>query len=257
MSVRPKKHLGQHFLRDQRTVQRIADLLQAPESATVIEIGPGQGVLTEKLIPRYPHLHVIEVDPEAVAWLQAHVAVPEGQLIHHDVLAWNPESLGAAAYIGNLPYNISSPIFFHLLDHRHLVQEGVFMVQKEVANRLCAVPGNKEYGILSVLLGAFFDLKYAFTVAPGAFNPPPKVQSGVFRMTPRAEPAAVSYPHLKLVVKAAFNQRRKTLRNALKGLSFTDFPELSAWLDLRAEQLDIPSFITLTRHLQTGGPAKA
>ncbi len=245
MSVKPKKHLGQHFLREPRIADRIVDLLQADSAFPVVEIGPGPGVLTERLLPKYPLFYAVEVDPEAIAWLENRFTWQPDRLIQADVLKWEPASVGPAAYIGNLPYNISSPFFFQLLENRSLVREGVFMIQKEVAERICAGPGSKTYGILSVLLGAYFDVKYGFTVPPGVFNPPPKVNSGVIRMVPLAEPSAIPLGTLKHVVKAAFNQRRKTMRNALKGLNFEPFPELESWMDLRAEQLPVTGFLRL------------
>jgi 16S rRNA (adenine1518-N6/adenine1519-N6)-dimethyltransferase len=251
-NLKPKKHLGQHFLKDPSVATRIVGLLSAGKNDTVVEIGPGQGVLTRLLFGAYARLLLIEVDPEAVAYLRAHYADQEVEILHQDVLQWQMagEIPTDSFFIGNLPYNISSPFFFHLLERLAYIQEGVFMIQKEVAERICATEGSKTYGILSVLLGAYFEREYAFSVPPGVFRPPPRVMSGVIRLRRKAELPPVGYADLKQVVKAAFGKRRKTLRNALKALSFSDFPEKESWFAQRAEQLSIASFLTLTRHLQ-------
>lgn len=251
-TVRPKKHLGQHFLNDRRTAERIVNLLEAGPEMRVIEIGPGRGVLTAFLLDKYPLLRMVEIDPEAAAYIQSHFAAQSPDLVLEDVLRWDLAS-GAepdSSFIGNLPYNISSPIFFRLLEHTERVKEGVFMVQREVAQRLCAGPGGKDYGILSVLLGQYYTLKYAFTVPPGAFSPPPKVHSAVFRMERREFAEPVDFAALKTVVKAAFNQRRKTLRNALKGLNIGDFEGKALLLDKRAEQLPVSDFVRFAHALQ-------
>ncbi len=250
-NLKPKKYLGQHFLTDQGAAQRIVDLLAADGSDPVVEIGPGQGVLTFRLMERFSQLTLVEVDPEAIAWLHANLPEPQPRLLHRDVLKWQPsETLeGPAAFVGNLPYNISSPFFFLLLGQLDYVAEGVFMIQKEVADRICAGPGSKTYGILSVLLGAYFHCVYAFSVPPEAFRPPPKVMSGVIRLQPRETRPEVSFPALKRVVKTAFQQRRKTLRNALKSLPL-DLPESLG--SQRAEQLEIEVFVDLARQLGGG-----
>lgn len=249
--LKPKKHLGQHFLYDPLLAHRIVATLQAPAPTPVVEIGPGEGVLTHHLVARYPDLTLIEVDPDAVAHLQRHLPSPAPRLLQTDVLRWDPPSTltAPAAFIGNLPYNISSPIFFLLLAHREWVREGVFMIQKEVAERICAPPGSKTYGILSVLLQAYFEVEYAFSVPPEAFRPPPKVMSGVIRLLPRPDPPAVSFAALRQVVKAAFQQRRKTLRNALKGVPLRDFPAWAEWGGRRAEQLSVAEFVVLAQQL--------
>ncbi|MEL6672954.1 MAG: 16S rRNA (adenine(1518)-N(6)/adenine(1519)-N(6))-dimethyltransferase RsmA [Bacteroidota bacterium] len=251
--LKPKKYWGQHFLRDGRTAEKIVQSLTAPAGAQVVEIGPGQGVLTELLLPAYPDLMVVEVDPEAVAYLKANLSAEKLQIVHQDVLQWKPaQHLKAPAYfIGNLPYNISSPFFFLLLENLEWVKEGVFMIQKEVAKRICADPHSKVYGILSVLIGAYFERQYAFTVPPGVFRPPPKVDSGVIRLVPKTSLPDLPFDTLKRVVKTAFGQRRKTLRNALKSLEFEDFPEKEAWFQKRAENLEIQEFIHLASHLKS------
>lgn len=250
-NLKPKKYLGQHFLTDRRIAEKIVNQLTAPEDSVVIEIGPGQGVLTEFLFEKYPHLRLVEVDPDAVTYIEQQFARFSPRIIHQDILKWNPsDHLSAPAYfISNLPYNISSPFFFMLLENMHLVQEGVFMIQKEVAQRICADKGSKTYGILSVLMGAYFDLEYKFSVPPGVFRPPPKVMSGVIRMVRKDVLPTVPFPELKKLVKAAFNQRRKTLRNALKGIDLQDFEGKEELLQLRAEQLSIEDFLQLTEYM--------
>ena len=251
-NLKPKKYLGQHFLNDQEIARRITESLQAQASDRVVEIGPGEGVLTGLLLDKYPELKVVEVDREAVALLQQKYADTQLQIIHQDVLKWNPaEHLPEDSFfIGNLPYNISSPFFFLLLDHSPQIQEGVFMVQKEVAKRICEDEASKTYGILGVLLGAYFKREYLFSVPPGAFRPPPKVMSGVMRLRKKEVLPEVPFARLKTVVKTAFQQRRKTLRNALKSLSFESFPEQEKWMTLRAEQLPIESFLLLAEKLR-------
>lgn len=246
--LKPKKHLGQHFLHDGGVAQRIVKALRASEADEVVEIGPGEGVLTRYLFERYPHFTAIEVDPEAVFYLKQNFSRAL-KVLHRDVLQWQPaEELGRPAHlVGNLPYNISSPFFFMLLENRAWVKEGVFMIQKEVADRICAGPGSKTYGILSVLLGTYFELSYEFSVPPGAFRPPPKVMSGVIRLVAKADPPAVDFEALRKLTKAAFGQRRKTLRNALKSqaLDWAQFPE--EWPGLRAEQLPVEAFWQLSQ----------
>lgn len=250
MTVTPKKHLGQHFLTDKNIAQKIVGLLSADAAQTVVEIGPGRGVLTQYLLARYPSLRIIEIDDEAVQYIRSEFAAFQPQVIHTDFLQWKPANdIGPnASFIGNLPYNISSPIFFSFLDNRAFVQEAVCMIQKEVAERIAAPPGSKTYGILSVLLGYYFDIKYEFSVPPSVFAPPPKVMSAVITLRRKDVPAGeVRYERLKHIVKAAFNQRRKTLRNALKGIELPDFPEKEHLLTLRAEQLSVADFVKLAQ----------
>lgn len=242
--VRPKKHLGQHFLHDARIAERITLLLQPAEGTPVIEIGPGMGVLTRHLVARGLPLTALEVDTESIAYLQQHY--PSGvQVLHSDVLkhTFAPQPM---AWIGNLPYNISSPILFRLLEQRQWVQQGVFMLQKEVARRIATGPGSKEYGILSVLLQYYYEVKYAFSVPPGAFTPPPKVQSGVITLQRRSQPDELPLEPLSKVVKTAFNQRRKQLVNTLKPLNLT-LP--AGWETRRAEELTVQEFVLLARML--------
>jgi 16S rRNA (adenine1518-N6/adenine1519-N6)-dimethyltransferase len=252
-NLKPKKYLGQHFLADENIARKIVSLVPAAPQLPVVEIGPGMGVLTKYLLAEQPEVHVVEFDPDAVAYLQAEFPGPALRIHAGDVLAWDPSKhlAGEAHFIGNLPYNVSSPIFFHLLAHRAYVRSGAFMVQKEVADRICAEHGGpvKERGILTVLLDCYFQLHMAFKVPPTVFRPPPKVMSAVFTMQ-RREGVDVPFAPLLKVVKAAFGQRRKTLRNALKPLNLdkTAFPD--AWLDLRAEVLTTAQFVVLAQALR-------
>ena len=255
-NFRTKKHLGQHFLKEKSIALKIVDLLPKDSDKKVIEIGPGKGVLTQLLLAEYPHLQMVEVDTEAVDYLHKELGIARSKIIPIDILKWDiPDDFPVDSFfIGNLPYNISSPIFFKLLDHISLMQRGVFMIQKEVAERICANHGNKTYGILSVLIGAYYERNYAFTVPPGAFNPPPKVKSGVISLQRKEELPELAFRSLKRVVKAAFNQRRKTLRNALKSLDFSSFDDKDELFSLRAEQLSIEKFILLSQHLKPFKP---
>ncbi len=257
--ISPKKHLGQHFLTDKQLAQKIVRMLQAPPAAKVAEIGPGMGILTQYLLPIYPDLQVIEVDSSAVAYLQQAFPALGTRIIFQDVLKWEPaRSLVPDSYlIGNLPYNISSPIFFHLIENRQYVKEGVFMIQKEVAERICASKGGKTYGILSVLLQHYYHVKYEFSVPPSVFSPPPKVMSAVIRMVRKdTDEETITFQALKTVVKTAFNQRRKTLRNSLKSLSFASFEGEERIYTLRAEALSLEEFVLLARNLQNQASIK-
>jgi 16S rRNA (adenine1518-N6/adenine1519-N6)-dimethyltransferase len=247
--VRAKKHLGQHFLKDLNIARRIVDGLSGHgQYDKVLEIGPGMGVLTQFLLEKENFsTSVIEIDTESVAYLQKHYPQLTPRIIEADFLQFDlvkafPEPV---AIIGNFPYNISSQIFFRALEIRNHIPEIVCMLQKEVAQRIASPPGNNDYGILSVLLQAFYDIDYLVTVPPGAFDPPPKVQSGVIRL--RRNNVAALDCNEKLffrVVKTAFNQRRKTLRNALKPIG--EFPD-DPILNKRAEQLAVGDFVLLTK----------
>ena len=247
--VRPKKFLGQHFLHDQSIARRIVgSLVVTEETNRVLEIGPGMGVLTKFLMELEGiRLKVIEIDRDSVAYLKAHypvLDVIEGDFLEADIAAIFSDKF---AIIGNFPYNISSQIFFRVLENRNAVQQVVCMLQKEVADRIAANSGNKTYGILSVLLQAYFDIDNLFKVAPGVFTPPPKVLSAVIRLRRNK---VVSLPcDEKLfvqVVKQAFNTRRKTLRNALKNLNLAAEISTLSIMDKRAEQLSVDEFINLT-----------
>jgi 16S rRNA (adenine1518-N6/adenine1519-N6)-dimethyltransferase len=251
--VRAKKHLGQHFLRDIDAANRIVDLFQDKnKNRLILEIGPGMGVLTQFLVKREDlDLTLIEIDKESVAYLKKHFDIPEERIIDGDFLKMNfQETLHLTenqkfGIIGNFPYNISSQIFFTVLDHKDSIEEIVGMVQKEVGKRIASKPGNKDYGILSVLLQAFYDIEYCFTVLPGAFDPPPKVDSGVIRLVRNYDKVLdCDFKKFKLVVKTAFNQRRKMLSNALKPITNrTDLP----YANKRAENLDYLQFVELTK----------
>ena len=219
MEVRAKKALGQHFLTDQSIARGIVDALQGNQA---LEVGPGMGVLTQYLLPRPEmSLKVVEIDDESVVYLRKHYPKLGENLIEGDFLKMDLDGIfeGEYSVIGNFPYNISSQIFFKILEHRDRIPEVVCMIQKEVAERIAEKPGTKTYGILSVFLQAWYDIDYLFTVGSGAFNPPPKVQSAVIRLTRNSrKDLGCDEKLFRTVVKTAFGQRRKTLRNSLKPL---------------------------------------
>ena len=248
-----KKQLGQHFLADAHYVEKIVLAVNPKDGERLVEIGPGQGAITFPLLRRHPQLTVIEFDRDLIAPLTA-AAAPLGELtiVHRDVLQVDFTELAAGSQIrlvGNLPYNISSPILFHALEHAAAISDMTFMLQKEVVDRMAAAPGSKVYGRLSVMLQAWCEVTSLFVVPPGAFRPPPKVDSAVARLVPR-DPATVGIvdpKHFAELVKAAFGQRRKTLRNALNGIvDEAGFAAAGVRSDLRAEQLDVADFIALS-----------
>lgn len=249
--VRPKKALGQHFLTDLDVARRIAATLDDFKGLPVAEVGPGMGVLTQFLIETHPNLTVVEIDTESVAWLKKNMPSLDGHIIEQDFLKLDLGKLFGGekmCVIGNYPYNISSQIFFRILEWKDLVVCCSGMLQKEVAERIAAAPGSKTRGILSVLLQAWYDVEYLFTVNENVFNPPPKVKSGVVRLVRNSvtelgcDPAA-----FKKVVKTTFGQRRKTLRNSVKSLLQPGAPlPDSPLLALRPEQLSVAQFIELT-----------
>lgn len=248
--VTPKKHLGQHFLKDENIARKIVNGLDRGKMSTLIEVGPGTGVLTKYLLDEFPDFMAFDVDTESVAYLKDHFPEHAAKFLHQDFLKYNlAEMDGPIGVIGNFPYNISSQLFFKIWDHRDTVNEVVCMIQKEVADRIVSKEGNKTYGILSVLLQAFYDIEYLFTVPPQVFNPPPKVQSAVIRLT-RNETARLECDEalFKRVVKAGFGKRRKTLRNALKDLNL-DFATDTEVFGQRAEQLSVSEFIQLTKYI--------
>jgi 16S rRNA (adenine1518-N6/adenine1519-N6)-dimethyltransferase len=250
--VRPKKHLGQHFLKDQNIARKIVGSLRA-ENTSVIEVGPGMGVLTKFLVEQYPDLFLVEIDNESIEYLKKNYPDLGGHLIRGDFLKLDLKSLSEKKWsvIGNFPYNISSQIFFKVLEQRQIVQEVVGMVQKEVAQRIASLPGSKEYGILSVLLQAYYNIKLLFSVPPGVFVPPPKVQSAVLSLARNAtEKLACDEVLFVRVVKQAFQTRRKTLRNALKNLNLPESFKDNLILNQRAEQLSVNDFIFLTQQLE-------
>lgn len=255
MDVRPKKSLGQHFLTDQGIAKAIVDALRPPvEPMDVLEIGPGMGVLTQYLLQREDvNLKMVELDGESVEYLLGHFPGIQGKLLQEDFLKIKLEKIfeGDFLVIGNLPYNISSQIFFKILDYRDRLPQAVCMIQKEVAERIAEKPGSKTYGILSVLLQAWYDIEYLFTVGPGAFAPPPKVHSAVIRLERNERKSlGVDETLFKSIVKMSFNQRRKTLRNSLKTLiEESGADKTEAVFDLRPERLSVEDFISLTRLL--------
>lgn len=281
--VRPKKALGQHFLTDLSVAQKIADALvvesetvggavpeagaEPADSATaampVLEIGPGMGVLSQYLLGREDiDLRMIEIDRESVDYLLTHFPKAPGRVIEGDFLKMDLKYFfpGTFAVIGNFPYNISSQIFFRIIDHKDSIPQVVCMIQKEVAERIAEQPGSKTYGILSVLLQAWYNIEYLFTVGEGAFNPPPKVKSAVIRLRRNSRTELGCDEKLfKTIVKTGFNQRRKTLRNSLKPL-IADKAAREAWtpeqsaeflsnpvFELRPERLSVEDFIALTK----------
>ncbi|MDE6561736.1 MAG: 16S rRNA (adenine(1518)-N(6)/adenine(1519)-N(6))-dimethyltransferase RsmA [Muribaculaceae bacterium] len=265
MEVKAKKALGQHFLTDLPTAQRIADTISekelsqacGPEKASmwgnlpVVEIGPGMGVLTEFLVASGRDVTAIEIDHESVEYLGRHkpdIKVIEGDFLRLDL---NEIAEGEMALIGNYPYNISSQIFFRALDFKDKIPVIAGMLQKEVAERICSAPGSKVYGILSVLLQAWYDCEYLFTVEPVVFSPPPKVRSGVLRLTRNSRTdLGVDEKKFKAVVKTAFGQRRKTLRNSLSGMIPAGSPLLDdPILRERPERLSVEQFIYLTKFI--------
>ncbi len=248
--VKAKKHLGQHFLCDENIARQIAFSLKADQKRATLEVGPGMGVLTKYLLPREDiELFAAEIDSESVAYLREHYPDLNKNLIYFDFLrldlaAMFPDGLNV---IGNFPYNISSQIFFKVLENRDLVPECVGMIQKEVAVRMAEPPGKKEYGILSVLLQAFYDIEYLFTVHENVFSPPPKVKSAVVRLTRNSrEKLDCDEKMFFRVVKATFGQRRKTIRNSLKN-NFGAFEAEHPFYTLRPERLSVEDFMDLTR----------
>ena len=250
MEVRAKKALGQHFLTDQSIAMKIVDSLSQSEIRDVLEIGPGMGVLTQYLLKRDDlELKLVELDVESVEYLLTHFPGMQGKLYQADYLKLDIHTLFSGQYrvIGNFPYNISSQIFFKILEDKDRVPEVVCMIQKEVAERIAEKPGSKTYGILSVLLQAWYDIDYIVSVGSGAFCPPPKVQSAVIRLRRNSRSSLGCDEKLfKTVVKTAFNQRRKTLRNALKPLLNESIDSSDPVFDLRAERLSVEDFVALT-----------
>lgn len=250
--VKPKKALGQHFLTDLSVARRIASTLDDYVGYPVVEVGPGMGVLTRPLLERGHDVTVVEIDTESVDYLKANMPALDGRIVEADFLRLDVRELVGdrpCCVIGNYPYNISSQIFFHLLDFKDIVACCSGMLQREVAERLAAAPGTKARGILSVLLQAWYDVEYLFTVSEGVFNPPPKVKSGVIRMTRNGvTDLGCDEALFKTVVKTTFGQRRKTLRNTIKGLipPGSPLPTDSELLTLRPEQLSVARFVELT-----------
>ncbi len=247
--VRAKKHLGQHFLTDLEIAQNIAHSLDTNLHSTILEVGPGMGVLTKYLLPLNSELFVVEIDKESVRYLKNHYPKLENHIIEGDFLQLPIEQIlqTKIGLIGNFPYNISSQILFKALDHKNTITEIVGMFQKEVAERVASPPGKKAYGIISVLLQCYYDIEYLFTVNEDVFDPPPKVKSAVIRLR-RNNRENLPCDEKKFIrtVKTAFSMRRKTLRNALKSLNLVDEIKAKKFLDLRAEQLSVEDFFELT-----------
>ncbi|RXP64649.1 16S rRNA (adenine(1518)-N(6)/adenine(1519)-N(6))-dimethyltransferase RsmA [Lutibacter sp. HS1-25] len=254
MSVKAKKHLGQHFLTDELIAQQIADTLTQNGYKNVLEIGPGMGVLTKYLLKKPLTTHVIEIDTESVEYLQAHYLNLAERIISKDFLKIDLKDFFGdeqVAIIGNFPYNISTQIVFKTLENRHQIPEFSGMFQKEVAQRIAEKEGSKVYGILSVLTQAFYNVEYLFTVPPTVFNPPPKVDSGVIRFIRKENyTLPVNEKLFYKVVKTAFQQRRKTLRNSLKTLNLSDSLREDSIFDKRPEQLSVQEFINLTSKIE-------
>jgi len=246
--VKAKKHLGQHFLKDLSIAEDIVNQLTIKKN-TILEIGPGMGILTQFLITENIDLHVIEIDKESVFYLRLHY--PELKIIEGDFLKLNLNTFeNNISIIGNFPYNISSQILFKAFDNRDQVTEVVGMFQKEVAERIVSVKGKKK-GILSVLLQAFYDIEYCFTVNEHLFDPAPKVKSGVIKMKRNSRKKLECDEKIFIkIVKAGYNQRRKTLRNSLKSFTLNSNSEIEILLQKRAEQLDVEEFIFLTKNVQ-------
>ena len=260
--VKAKKYLGQHFLKDETIAQKIAETLSFNGYRNVLEIGPGTGVLTKYLLTQKIDLVAMDLDSESIVYLNQnfpieHANVMTGnstlKVLEADFLKQDLPALfqnEPFAITGNFPYNISTQIVFKMLDIKALVPEFSGMFQKEVAERICAKEGNKTYGILSVLTQAFYEAEYLFTVHPEVFDPPPKVQSGVLRLTRKTDFSLNCDEKLLFrVVKTAFNQRRKTLRNSLKSLALSDILKEDAIFDQRPEQLAVADFIRLTQRI--------
>ncbi|MCW9037939.1 16S rRNA (adenine(1518)-N(6)/adenine(1519)-N(6))-dimethyltransferase RsmA [Altibacter sp.] len=253
-NVRAKKHLGQHFLKDETIAKKIGNTLHLNGYTNVLEIGPGMGVLTKYLIERNIEVIAMDLDSESVAYLETHFKEPNITIMEADFLKTDLSSLFSGApfgITGNFPYNISTQIVFKTLEHRHRIPEFSGMFQKEVAQRICAKEGNKVYGILSVLTQAFYDAEYLFTVPPGVFQPPPKVDSGVLRLVRKDNYTLACNEQLFFtVVKTAFQQRRKTLRNSLKSFQLSNKLKEDAIFGQRPEQLTVAQFIELTQKLE-------
>lgn len=260
-SVRPKKFLGQHFLTNQSIARAIADTVDACPDLPILEVGPGMGVLTQYLLTKSRPVKVVEIDFESVAYLRQNFPQMEEQIIEDDFLKMHLDRVfNGQSFVltGNYPYNISSQIFFKMLEFKDIIPCCTGMIQKEVAERMAAAPGSKTYGILSVLLQAWYDVEYLFTVEPGAFNPPPKVKSAVIRLTRnQTTDLGCNEALFRRVVKTTFNQRRKMMRGSLKPLlsqldnerNFTGTHQeflAQPLLMKRQEQLSVNQFVELT-----------
>lgn len=251
-----KKSLGQHFLKDENICRKIVQSLQQHPFQQLLEVGPGGGALTKYLL-ELPGIDFkcVELDEEKVTWLTKTYPTLQGKIIHNSILDIDQPFTGAFTVVGNFPYNISSQILFKILDWKENVQAVIGMFQKEVAQRVAAKEGSKIYGVTSVLVQAFFSVEYLFEVSESAFNPPPKVKSAVIRLTPLQQPVVMKSEKLFfLLVKTAFQQRRKMLRNAVKSLFSTEVLQHDIF-NKRAEQLTINDFAKLTFEMNLNNPA--
>ena len=259
MKVRAKKHLGQHFLKDEEIAENIANSLVTDAYNDVLEIGPGMGVLTKYLLKKDYNTHVIEIDRDSIAYLETakkvqdlDINIIQGDFLKVDIKELIPNK--QFAIIGNFPYNISTQIVFKTLENRHLIPEFSGMFQKEVAKRIAEKEGSKVYGIMSVLTQAFYDVEYLFTVPPTVFDPPPKVESGVIRLIRKENyTLPVDEKLFYRVVKTSFNQRRKMLRGSLKSLNLSDKLREEPIFTMRPEQLSVKEFIELTAKIEQDG----
>jgi 16S rRNA (adenine1518-N6/adenine1519-N6)-dimethyltransferase len=252
--VRAKKHLGQHFLKDEVVAKKIADTLNLNGYTKVLEIGPGTGVLTKYLLEKDIELVAMDLDRDSISYLEANYLNKNLELLEADFLKYDLSDIfgeNEFAVTGNFPYNISTQIVFKTLENKERIPEFTGMFQKEVALRICAKEGSKTYGILSVLAQAFYEAEYLFTVPPTVFNPPPKVDSGVLRLTRKADFSLdCDEKMLYKVVKTAFQQRRKTLRNSLKSFNLSDKIKEDTIFGQRPEQLSVAQFVALTLKLE-------
>ncbi|MBS1548624.1 MAG: 16S rRNA (adenine(1518)-N(6)/adenine(1519)-N(6))-dimethyltransferase RsmA [Bacteroidetes bacterium] len=250
MSVKAKKHLGQHFLTDENIAQKIVAGLSDQSYQNIVEVGPGTGVLTKYLLEKPQQLYLAEIDNESIEYLQTHYSKITEKTFVGDFLKMDFNQLNKeqTAIIGNFPYNISSQILFKIIDEYQSIPEMVGMFQKEVAERTSAQPRTKDYGILTVLVQAYYDVQYLFTVHENVFNPPPKVKSGVIKMVRNPKEGLTGNEDLfKKIVKAGFNQRRKKLSNALKVLGIPEQLKNHEFLEKRAEELSVDDFIYFTQ----------
>ena len=254
-SIKPKKFLGQHFLTDLSVAQRIADTVDACPDIPVLEVGPGMGVLTQYIIPKQRPFKVVEIDFDSVPYLHEHFPQLGDNIIEGDFLKMDLQTVFDGkpfVLTGNYPYNISSQIFFKMVENRNLIPCCTGMIQKEVAERMAASPGGKTYGVLSVLIQAWYDVEYLFTVHENVFNPPPKVKSAVIRLTRNNKQSLGCYEQLfRRIVKTVFTMRRKMMRNGMKQILGKDSPMLADPLfTKRPEQLSVQDYIDLTNRVE-------
>ncbi len=249
-----KKKFDQYFLRDQNIAKKIVNYLSFENYNTVVEIGPGLGVLTQYLLTKNPYHHtfLIEIDEELISFLRKNFPISKNRIIHRDFLKWNPEEINLQnfAIIGNFPYNISSQILFHILRYNQYIPECIGMFQKEVAKRITSHQGKKTYGILSVLVQTFYDVKYLFTIREKVFFPIPNVQSAVISLKRKNENINFNKNMLFQCVKTAFNQRRKKLKNSLQLFKHISNFQKIPFLNKRAEELSVKEFLQLTKEIE-------